>query len=97
MRARVWLNWKMRSLLLNEAIGREEREAMAREHTTTSLEQEVERAERHMRVVGQDSAARRRRATRSREPQSAVRCWRLKLPKRRGKQRLTMSSELQHC
>ena len=41
---------------LNEAIGREEREAMTREHTTTSLEQEVERAERHMRVVGQDSA-----------------------------------------
>jgi chromosome segregation protein len=43
-------------VLLNEAIGREEREAMTREHTTTSLEQEVERAERHMRVVGQDSA-----------------------------------------
>jgi chromosome segregation protein len=43
-------------VLLNEAIGREERDAMAREHTTTSLEQEVERAERHMRVVGQDSA-----------------------------------------
>ena len=41
---------------LNEAIGREERDAMAREHTTTSLEQEVERTERHMRVVGQDSA-----------------------------------------
>jgi chromosome segregation protein len=43
-------------VLLNEAIGREERDAMAREHTTTNLEQEVERAERHMRVVGQDSA-----------------------------------------
>jgi len=43
-------------VLLNEAIGREEREALAHEHTTTSLEQEVERAERHMRVVGQDSA-----------------------------------------
>jgi chromosome segregation protein len=43
-------------VLLNEQIGREEREAMAHEHTTTSLEQEVERAERHMRVVGQDSA-----------------------------------------
>src|SRR5689334_2305326 len=42
-------------VLLNEAIGREEREAMAREHTTTNLQQEVERAERHMRVVGQDS------------------------------------------
>src|SRR4029434_7961060 len=26
------------------------------EHTTTNLQQEVERAERHMRVVGQDSA-----------------------------------------
>ena len=35
-------------VLLNEAIGREEREAMTREHTPTSLEQEVERAERHM-------------------------------------------------
>jgi chromosome segregation protein len=43
-------------VLLNEAIGREERDAMAKEHTTGSLEQEVERAERHMRVVGQDSA-----------------------------------------
>jgi chromosome segregation protein len=43
-------------VILNEAIGREERDALAREHTTTSLEQEVERAERHMRVVGQDSA-----------------------------------------
>ena len=42
-------------VLLNEAIGREEREALACEHTSTSLEQEVERAERHMRVVGQDS------------------------------------------
>jgi chromosome segregation protein len=42
-------------VILNEAIGREEREALAHEHTTTSLEQEVERAERHMRVVGQDS------------------------------------------
>ena len=43
-------------VLLNEAIGREEREAMAHEHQATSLAQEVERAERHMRVVGQDSA-----------------------------------------
>ncbi len=42
-------------VILNEAIGREEREALAREHSTTSLEQEVERTERHMRVVGQDS------------------------------------------
>ena len=43
-------------VLLNEAIGREERDALAREHSTTNLQQEVERAERHMRVVGQDSA-----------------------------------------
>ena len=43
-------------VLLNEAIGREEREAMQREHTLNGLDQEVERAERHMRVVGQDSA-----------------------------------------
>ena len=43
-------------VLLNEAIGREERDALAREHTTTNLQQELERAERHMRVVGQDSA-----------------------------------------
>jgi chromosome segregation protein len=42
-------------VFLNEAIGREERDALAREHTTTNLQQEVERAERHMRVVGQDS------------------------------------------
>ena len=43
-------------VLLNEAIGREEREAMTRELTASGLEQEVERAERHMRVVTQDSA-----------------------------------------
>ena len=43
-------------VLLNEAIGREEREAMTRELTAAGLAQEVERAERHMRVVGQDSA-----------------------------------------
>ena len=43
------------AVVLNEAIGREERDALAREHTTTNLQQEVERAERHMRVVGQDS------------------------------------------
>jgi chromosome segregation protein len=41
---------------LNEAIGREERDAMQRELTVSGLDQEVERAERHMRVVGQDSA-----------------------------------------
>jgi chromosome segregation protein len=43
-------------VLLNEAIGREERDAMAREHTMLNVQQELERAERHMRVVGQDSA-----------------------------------------
>jgi chromosome segregation protein len=43
-------------VLLNEAIGREEREAMTRELNANGLEQEVERAERHMRVVTQDSA-----------------------------------------
>ncbi|HEY2962339.1 MAG TPA: chromosome segregation protein SMC [Pyrinomonadaceae bacterium] len=41
---------------LNEAIGREERDAMQRELNVNGLDQEVERAERHMRVVGQDSA-----------------------------------------
>jgi len=40
---------------LNEAIGREEREALQQQHTVSAIEQEVERAERHMRVVGQDS------------------------------------------
>ena len=43
-------------VLLNEAIGREERDAMQRELTVSGLDQEIERAERHMRVVGQDSA-----------------------------------------
>ncbi|HTG92692.1 MAG TPA: chromosome segregation protein SMC [Pyrinomonadaceae bacterium] len=43
-------------VLLNEAIGREEREAMTRELTAAGLAQEVERAERHVRVVAQDSA-----------------------------------------
>jgi chromosome segregation protein len=41
---------------LNEAIGREEREAMTRELTANGLDQEIERAERHLRVVAQDSA-----------------------------------------
>ena len=41
---------------LNEAIGREERDAMARELNATSLQQEIERAERHMRVVADDAA-----------------------------------------
>ena len=43
-------------VLLNEAIGREEREAMTRELTSAGLEQEVERAERHLRVVAEDLA-----------------------------------------
>jgi chromosome segregation protein len=43
-------------VLLNEAIGREEREAMTREMTGASLAQEIERAERHLRVVAGDVA-----------------------------------------
>ena len=39
---------------LNEAIGREEREMMARELAATGLAQEIERAERHLRVVTDD-------------------------------------------
>jgi chromosome segregation protein len=42
-------------VLLNEAIGREEREAMERELTATGLAQEIERAERHQRVVAADA------------------------------------------
>jgi chromosome segregation protein len=42
-------------VILNEAIGREERETMQQQLTVSGLEQEIERAERHMRVVGQDS------------------------------------------
>ena len=41
-------------VLLNEAIGREERESMERELTATGLAQEIERAERHRRVVAAD-------------------------------------------
>ncbi len=43
-------------VILNEAIGREEREAMTRELTAGGLAQEIERAERHMRVVAEDTA-----------------------------------------
>jgi chromosome segregation protein len=43
-------------VILNEAIGREEREAMARELTATGLAHEIERAERHMKVVADDAA-----------------------------------------
>lgn len=42
-------------VLLNEAIGREERESMAREVTATGLAHEIERAERHLRVVADDA------------------------------------------
>ncbi|MFN2454054.1 MAG: chromosome segregation protein SMC [Pyrinomonadaceae bacterium] len=43
-------------VLLNEAIGREERDAMARELNAAQLSQEIERAARHMRVVRDDAA-----------------------------------------
>jgi chromosome segregation protein len=43
-------------VLLNEAIGREEREHLAREMNAAQVEQEIERAERHMRVVADDAA-----------------------------------------
>jgi chromosome segregation protein len=43
-------------VILNEALGREEREAMAREVTATGLAHEIERAERHLRVVADDAA-----------------------------------------
>jgi len=43
-------------VLLNEAIGREERDAMARQLNATQLVQEIERAERHLRVVADDAA-----------------------------------------
>jgi chromosome segregation protein len=43
-------------VLLNEAIGREERDAMARRLNSTQLTQEIERAERHLRVIADDSA-----------------------------------------
>jgi chromosome segregation protein len=43
-------------VLLNEAIGREERLAIARELAATGLAQEIERAERHVRIVTDDTA-----------------------------------------
>ncbi|MBV9211383.1 MAG: hypothetical protein JOZ52_12170, partial [Acidobacteria bacterium] len=43
-------------VLLNEAIGREERDALAREMNAHTLGQEIERAARHMRVVADDAA-----------------------------------------
>jgi chromosome segregation protein len=42
-------------VLLNASIAREEREVMAREMTAESLRHDVERAERHMRVVNDDT------------------------------------------
>jgi chromosome segregation protein len=41
---------------LNDEIGREEREHVAREVSAAQLRQEIERAERHMRVVADDAA-----------------------------------------
>ncbi|HEX8559258.1 MAG TPA: hypothetical protein VF668_14225, partial [Pyrinomonadaceae bacterium] len=43
-------------VLLNDEIGREEREHVAREVSAAQLQQEIERAERHMRVVADDAA-----------------------------------------
>ena len=43
-------------VLLNDEIGREEREHVAREVSAAQLKQEIERAERHMRVVADDDA-----------------------------------------
>ncbi len=43
-------------VLLNEAIGREEREAMARELNAAALAQDIERAERHVHVVADEAA-----------------------------------------
>ncbi|MEO7970856.1 MAG: chromosome segregation protein SMC [bacterium] len=43
-------------VVLNEALGREEREAMARDVKATGLAHEIERAERHLRVVSDDRA-----------------------------------------
>jgi chromosome segregation protein len=43
-------------ILLNDEIGREEREHVAREVSAAQLRQEIDRAERHMRVVADDAA-----------------------------------------
>ena len=43
-------------VLLNASIAREDREAMARELNYGTLQQDIERAERHLRVVGDDTA-----------------------------------------
>ena len=43
-------------VLLNDEIGREEREHVAREVSAAQLRQEIDRTERHMRVVADDAA-----------------------------------------
>jgi chromosome segregation protein len=43
-------------VLLNASIAREDREAMARELNYGTLQQDIERAERHLRVVADDAA-----------------------------------------
>ena len=43
-------------VLLNEVIGREEREHVARELNSAQLQQEIERAGRHLRVIADDAA-----------------------------------------
>src|SRR5712691_6202364 len=43
-------------VLLNDSIAREEREAMSSELNASTVKQDVERAERHLRVVADDSA-----------------------------------------
>jgi chromosome segregation protein len=43
-------------VLLNDEIGREEREHVAREVSEAQLRQEIDRTERHMRVVSDDAA-----------------------------------------
>ncbi|MCA1594364.1 MAG: chromosome segregation protein SMC [Acidobacteria bacterium] len=43
-------------VFLNDAIGREEREHVGRELNAAQIAQEIERAERHMRVVSDDAA-----------------------------------------
>ncbi|HVF49673.1 MAG TPA: hypothetical protein VNA19_06280, partial [Pyrinomonadaceae bacterium] len=66
---------------LNDIIGREEREHVARELNSTRLAQEIERAERHMRVVSDDAARlaeeqrqlEERRATQAAEAEAAER------------------------
>ena len=61
-------------VLLNEAIVREEREQVARELTQAQLMQEIERAERHRRVVADDAArlADEQRALQERRDQQAA-------------------------